>query len=190
MAVTPEGFAVRTINGRKYLTVRRAQSIAQHIIFPGDGPEDSWKCAARSKLIEEIEGMFRKGYFDVCPINNAISNFKLISTISTKKAMENLMQIHCVNFDKLTPEIFEAIPRHITHIFTEGRVPLEPIEREGELESLNESSTGPSPAVKELADVLADALLALESGGTTPETMEALKARQSQALESINQTFV
>lgn len=183
--ISPEEFTIRTISGRQYLTVRRAKSMAQFIIFPGDSPENKWKCAARAKLIEAVESMYIKGYFDICPVTSAVDAFNLRTPPSAKKALEDLRLIHCVNFEKLSEEVYEAIPRYLTHIFTEGRVPLEPIEREGELAVLNDESPSPAPGVQELTDILNDALLALATAGAEPEVLDSLRARQSQALSNI-----
>lgn len=180
--ITPEEFTLRTIAGRQYLTVRQAKSMAQFIIFPGDSPDDKWKCAARAKLIEAVDAMYVQGYFDICPINSALSTFKLKRPPSVQNALDDLHHIHCVHFDKLSEEVFEAIPRYLTHIFTEGRVPLEPIEREGDLDPLNDAPEASSPRIKELNEILEDALNRLAESGAGAEIMDALKARQVQAM--------
>lgn len=183
--ISPEEFTIRTISGRKYITVRRAKSMAQFIIFPGDSPEDKWKCAARAKLIQAVETMYNNGYFDICAVNSAVDSFNLRTPPSVKKALDDLRLIHCVHFDKLSEEVFEAIPRYLTHIFTEGRVPLEPIEREGDLSELNDEVPSPAPQVQELNEILDEAIQALVVAGANLEFVDGLKARQMQALSTI-----
>lgn len=183
--IAPEDFTIRTISGRKYITVRRAKSMAQFIIFPGDSPEDKWKCAARAKLIQAVESMYTKGYFDICPVTSAVDSFNLRTPPSSKKALDDLRLIHCIHFEELSEEVFEAIPRYLTHIFTEGRVPLEPIEREGDLSELNDEVPSPAPQVQELNEILDEAIQALVVAGANLEFVDGLKARQIQALSTI-----
>jgi hypothetical protein len=181
-AVKPESFTIVEVGGKRYLTVRAAKSIAQHIIFPGGESklEDPWAHGARAQLIRNVEDMYARGYFDVCVIDRGISAFKLQTPPSVKKALQNLGQIHCIHFDKMAPEVYESIPRYITHVFTEGRVPLDAVVREGEFTDVDARAT-PSLA-DELLGLASDALAALESGTIDPETLAALRARQGQAI--------
>lgn len=183
--ILPEEFTIRTISGRQYLTVRRARSLAQFIVFPGDSPEDKWKCAARAKLIEAVEKMYTQGYFDICPISSAMGSFNLKTPPSVTRALDDLRHIHCVEFDKLSEEVFDAIPRYLTHIFTEGRIPLEPIEREGELSDLSGEAPSSTPEVQGINDILGDAIQALVAAGADQKVVDELKARQAQALGAI-----
>lgn len=176
-----EDFSIRAVNGRSYLTVRNAKSVAQYIIFPGNGEKDKWKCAARGQLIQAVEKMYSHGWFDVSPILSAISTFKLQTPPSVQMALEDLRHIHCVHFDKLTKEVYESIPRHLTHIFTEGRIPAEAVERVEDLEVLRENI----PNLDALTLILQDALQELESAGGDEKVVQALRARQAKALGQI-----
>ena len=185
--IVREDFRLRTTHGRQYLTIRRARAISQFVIFPCEGEDDKWKCAALDKLIESVDGMYSNGYFDYCPISSAIDTFNLQTPPSVKQALENLRSIHCVHFDRLTQEVFEAIPRHLTHIFSEGRVPLEVIAGEASSEDMSEDTAAAAPLEQELTDIINDALLALEMAGASPDIMDALNARKIQALGNIQE---
>lgn len=180
-------FLFREISGQRYLTIKKAKSIGQQIVYPQVREGSMWHSQAMSKLISDIDKMFTEdGYFDVCVITGAISTFKLNACPSTGKALEDLRAIHCVGFSDMSPEVFEAIPRYLSHIFTEGRIPVDAVGADAEVE-LDKSDDKPALApenclVRELSDLANDALAALASGNPPADLLDALRARQRQAL--------
>lgn len=181
--ITPTDFRFRVVNGRPYLTIRNATHISQLVIFPGAGDKDKWKCAARSKLIDAVDKMYTQGWFDVSPVRSAIDTFKLQTPPSVQKALEDLHSIHCVHFKNLTMDVFNSIPRHLTHIFTEGRIPAEAVERVDDLEALQKDA----PNIDDLTTLLNDTLLALEAAGAEVKVIGALRDRQTRALGEIRE---
>jgi hypothetical protein len=144
--VEQEEFVIREIEGRRYLTIRKARSIAQQVIYPDQREENIWHDHAMAKLIKSVEKMFNGGsFFDVCIVNEAVKDFDLQSTPSVAQAIKHLNLIHCTNFNEMSPEVFEAIPRYLTHIFSEGRIPLEATARSGEMVSLEKKPEPQSP---------------------------------------------
>lgn len=185
--VKSEDFLFQEIDGHRYLTIRQAKSIAQQIVYPEQREQNIWHDNAMTKLIKSVEKMFQSSYFDICVIDKAVSNFDLRSSPSVGKAYQDLHRIHCMDFGEMTPEVFAAIPRYMTHIFTEGRVPLEEVVQKEDLDTppgKPEGSQVPE-LVRELSDLANDALAALAIGKATPETLDALRARQRQALDKI-----
>lgn len=118
-------FKVVELAGKRIMTITRARNPAQTIIYPAVPEHDIWKTSSLTKLINDIDQMYEHGYIDICPIVDALNKFDLKATPSTLVAMEHLRSIHCIKFNNLHPEAFEAIPRYITHIFTEGRIPID-----------------------------------------------------------------
>lgn len=120
-------FEITEIAGQRIITIKQAYNPVQGIIFPAVQPTDMWKASALVKLVTKIEAMYEAGWLDICVINDAVRNFSLKGTPSSLQALEDLHRIHCVKFNALPPSVFEAIPRYLTHIFTEGRIPLEAV---------------------------------------------------------------
>ncbi|WP_338924443.1 hypothetical protein V0M98_33040 (plasmid) [Pseudomonas silesiensis] len=131
-------FELTEIAGKRILTIKRAHHPVQGIIFPAADKGDIWKISAQSKLINDVEKMYEVGWVDVCPIRDAISAFGLKTTPSTMKALDQLHEIHCVNFNNLHPEVYESIPRYLTHIFTEGRIAIQAVVIESTCETVSE----------------------------------------------------
>lgn len=178
-------FSFLEIDGNRYLTIRQAKSVAQQIIFPEQRQQNIWHDNAMSKLVKSVEKMYQGSYFDVCVIDKAVSDFDLRSSPSVCQASQDLHRIHCMDFGEMTPEVFAAIPRYMTHIFTEGRVPLEEVVCADELDAIpskDEVSTD-NRLIRELSDLANDALAALAMGKVSPEALEALRARQRQVLD-------
>lgn len=187
-AIKPEAFMIRKIAGQRYMTISKAKSLAQHIIYPEQREKNIWHDNVMDKLVKSVEKMFSEGaFFNICIIDEAVKDFDLHATPSVTKALKDLNRIHCLHFDQMSPEVFEAIPRYMTHIFTEGRVPLDEVVREGELKALEDEPdmSESSKLIRELSDLANDALSALTSGTTSQEILDALRSRQRQALDKI-----
>lgn len=183
--VKTEDFLFKVIDGHRYLTIRQAKSIAQQIVYPEQREQNIWHDNAMTKLIKSVEKMFQGSYFDICVIDKAVSDFDLRTTPSVGQAYQDLRRIHCMDFGEMTPEVFAAVPRYMTHIFTEGRVPLDEVvlEEEPDTSPAKPDHSNDSELVRELSDLANDALAALVMGKASPETLEALRARQRQALD-------
>lgn len=185
--VKTEDFLFQEIDGHRYLTIRQAQSIAQQIVYPEQREQNIWHDNVMAKLIKSVEKMFQGSYFDICVVNKAVSDFDLRSSPSVSQASQDLLLIHCMDFGDMSPEVFAAIPRYMTHIFTEGRVPLEEVTLKEELDhppAKPEAAEAPQ-LVRELSDLANDALVALAMSNANPETLEALRTRQRQALDKM-----
>lgn len=181
-----EDFQFREIEGKRYLTVIKDKTIAQKIIYPEANEQSIWHDQAVRKLIGAVEKMFdERSYFDVCVVDSAIRDFNLSSTPSVEKALEELNIIHCVHYSEMLPEVFEAIPRYMTHIFTEGRVPLGVVSLDGESHTAKPIQTNESQLLRELSDLANDAIAAFAIGTASQDTLEALRERQRQALNKM-----
>lgn len=180
-------FQFQEIEGRRYLTIRKAKSIAQQIVYPERRGESIWHDNHMNKLVKSVEKMFHSSYFDICVIDRAVSDFDLLSTPTVNQAYQDLHHIHCMDYRDMTPEVFAAIPRYMTHIFTEGRVPLEETLLKEDLAKLpvKPDVTEPPELVRELSDLVNDALATLVTGKASPEALDVLRARQRQALDKI-----
>jgi hypothetical protein len=132
-------FELVELAGKRIMTIKRARNPVQTIIYPAVEPQDKFKVAALTHLVNKIEDMYEMGYLDICPIRDSFRTFSLKSTPSTLAAMNQLSNVHCVRFNDLHPEVFEAIPRYLTHIFTEGRIPMDAVVVDGICETVAES---------------------------------------------------
>lgn len=185
--VKTEDFLFQEIDGNRYLTIRQAKSIAQHIVYPEQREQSIWHDNVMAKLVKSVEKMFQGSYFDICVVHKAVADFDLRSSASVSQASQDLHRIHCMDFADMTPEVFAAIPRYMTHIFTEGRVPLEEVvlKEEQDHPPAKPEAAEPPALVRELSDLANDALVALAMGNANPETLEALRTRQRQALDKM-----
>lgn len=185
--VKTEDFLFQEIDGHRYLTIRKAESISQQIVYPEQREQNIWHDNAMTKLIKSVEKMFQGGYFDICVVNKAVSDFDLRLSPSVSKASQDLHRIHCMDFVEMSPEVFAAIPRYMTHIFTEGRVPLEEVVLKEDLDAPpgKPPVTEAPELIRELSDLANDAMAALAVGKSSPETLDALRARQRQALDKM-----
>lgn len=185
-------FLIRTIDGRRYVTIRRPESPAQRIIYPTDEGMDVWQRQALRRFIDSVEKMYGKdGHFSICALDDVISCLGLSKTSSTVAARDHLRTIHCVNFSDLHQEIVDIIPRYITHILSEGRVSLDDLEKAEDLTVLEEEPevSHEKLIALELSKITTDALEALGTGASTPEDIEALRARHIKALGRMLETW-
>lgn len=131
-------FEVVELAGKRIMTIKRARNPVQTIIYPAVSPQDIWKTSALTTLIDKIDKMYETGWLDICPIRDSLRTFSLKTTPSSLAALEQLHSIHCVKFSIMHPEVFEAIPRLLTHIFTEGRISVDAVVFEGICETVSE----------------------------------------------------
>lgn len=132
-------FEVIELAGKRIMTIKRARNPAQTIIYPAVSPQDIWKTSALTTLIDKIDKMYETGWLDICPIRDSLRTFSLKTTPSSLAALDQLHNIHCVRFNNLHPEVFEAIPRLLTHIFTEGRISADAVVLDGICETVTEA---------------------------------------------------
>jgi hypothetical protein len=124
-------FEIVELAGKRIMTIKRARNPAATIIYPWVPQQDMWKTSALTTLIDKIEKMYETGWLDICPIRDSLRTFSLKTTPSTVAALDQLHNIHCVRFNNLHPEVFDAIPRLLTHIFTEGRISVDAVVLDG-----------------------------------------------------------
>lgn len=106
---------------REIKTMKRFR-ITDQIIFPEPlNTDDVWSVQQLTNLVDKVEKMFTQSWIDICEIDKAIRDFKLSMTGPSKAAYNKLHTLHCVNFDKYLPGIYEQIPGLLTCVFTEGR---------------------------------------------------------------------
>lgn len=112
---------------RQIRTIARNR-ITDQIVFPEPrNPSDVWEVQRLANLVDDIDKMFSKGWIDICKIDRAVSDFGLCMTPRAGQALKKLHLLHCVDFNKYLPGIFEQVPDLITCVFSEGRLPAQPV---------------------------------------------------------------
>jgi len=112
---------------RRVRTIGRAR-ITDQIVFPEPNDHnDVWEVQRLTNLVQNVDKMFTRGWIDICELDKAVTEFKLCQPPRAKAAYEKLRLLHCVSFNKYLPGIFEQVPDLMTCVFSEGRLPAQPV---------------------------------------------------------------
>lgn len=116
--------AVGKLPARRIMSIERAQSPVEMIVFPAcRDVDDPWERQRFDNMVNVVEKMFGRGWIDIVAINDIIKEFRLCLTVEALDSHRKLSMIHCVDFTKLDRAIVPQIPHLLTHVFSEGRIP-------------------------------------------------------------------
>lgn len=94
--------------------IERKPRMVDRLVFLSD--QDPLDVAlAKTKL----DKMFRSSFFSICEVTDTIDFLKL-SVVDTRKTLQRLRMLHCMDWGDMDPNLRLLIPEMISEILTEG----------------------------------------------------------------------
>jgi len=116
------GYRERKANGFTLKTYRK-KSPLDEIVFPEpENPDDPWQQQALANLLGSVQKMYQSGHFDVCIMTEAIDRSSIPQNGAARLAREKLRLLHCVDFDKMVPGLYDKIPGLMSCVFNGGEI--------------------------------------------------------------------
>lgn len=100
--------------------VERKPKIVDRLVFLSD--QDPFDVAL---VKTKFDKMFRSSFFSVCEVTDAVDFLKL-SVVDTRRTLQRLRMLHCLNWDDMEPSLRLLIPEMISEILTEGAYTMVP----------------------------------------------------------------